>query len=326
MKRFLISLLISGILLYFAFRGVDWSTFKEGFARIGYVYLLLVIPLLLLVQWMRSYRWGLILRPLKKIDQGTLFSITSVGFMGILLLPARAGELLRPYLISQQKGVDIRSALATVVVERALDSLTILGFLVWTVLSIPLPLWVHRAGYFSFAILFSFLLFLFLVATQKERVLNFFRILTRRFPEWLQSGIQTFVTTFAEGLQILPDLKSLGLAVSLSLIVWALMGLNFYILLQAFHMRLPLIAAYVVLVLIVIGITIPGAPGFIGNYHLSCVLGLSLFGIPRSEAFNYAIVNHLIVVLFTVALGIIFLPRVKISWSDIFKKRGGSGF
>lgn len=69
--------------------------------------------------------------------------------MGILLLPARTGELLRPYLISQQKGVDVRSALATVVVERILDGLTIMGFFVWIIFFIPVPLWVHRARHYA---------------------------------------------------------------------------------------------------------------------------------------------------------------------------------
>lgn len=321
MKRFLISLLISGVLIYFALRGVDWTAFKDSLAHIEYPYLLVVVPLLLLIQWIRSYRWGLILKPIKKIDQRTLFPITSVGFMGILLLPARTGELLRPYLISQQKGVDVRSALATVVVERILDSLTIIGFLVWIIFFIPVPLWVHQAGYLSFTLFFCLLLFLFFVATQKERTLNLSRILTRRFPKKLQSGVQTFITTFMEGLQVLPDLRNFGMGIGLSLMIWALMGLVFYILFHAFHMRLPLIAAYAVLVLIVIGITIPGAPGFVGNYHLFCVLGLSLFGIPRSEALSYAIVNHLVIVVFTVALGIIFLPKVNISWPNLFKKR-----
>ena len=162
MKRFVISLFISGILFYFAFRGVDWSAFKEALGHMDYSYLLVVVPLLLLIQWIRSYRWGLLLRPIKKIDQSTLFSVTSVGFMGILLLPARTGELLRPYLISQKKEIDFRSALATVVVERVLDGLTIMGFFVWIILFIPLPLWVHRAGYLSFAVFLS-LLFLHIV-------------------------------------------------------------------------------------------------------------------------------------------------------------------
>jgi len=321
MKRFIISLLISGLLFYFAFKGVDWNAFKDGFARIDYLYLLIVFPLLLLVQWIRSYRWGVILKPIKRIDQSTLFPITSVGFMGILLLPARTGELLRPYLISQQKGLDLRSALATIVVERVLDGLTIMGFLVLVILFIPLPLWVHQAGYLSFAVFLSLLLVLFLLATREERTMSIIRILTKWLPQRVQNGTQAFVSSFTEGLRILPDLRRLGLGVVLSLIIWTLMGLVFYILLLCFHMRLPLIAGYTLLVIVVIGIMIPGAPGFVGNFHFACVVGLSLFGIPRSEALSYAIVNHLVVVLFTVALGVIFLPRVKISWPSLIKGR-----
>ena len=78
---------------------------------------------------------------------------------------------------------------------------------------------------------------------------------------------------------------------------------------------------HAVLVLVVIGVMIPGAPGFVGNYQLFHTLSLSLFGIPKSEALNYAIANHLIVVFFTVTLGVIFLPSVIISWPHLFKNR-----
>jgi len=54
------------------------------------------------MQFLRSYRWGVILEPLEKIDPFSLFSVTSVGFMAIAALPARLGELARPYLISQK--------------------------------------------------------------------------------------------------------------------------------------------------------------------------------------------------------------------------------
>jgi uncharacterized membrane protein YbhN (UPF0104 family) len=78
---------------------------------------------------------------------------------------------------------------------------------------------------------------------------------------------------------------------------------------------------HTVLVLVVIGVMIPGAPGFVGKYQLFHILSLSLFGIPKSEALNYSIANHLIVVLFTVTLGVISLPSVMISWPHLFKNR-----
>lgn len=58
MKRFLLGLLISGILSYFAFRGLDWVTLKRGLFEMNYSYFFLAIPLLLTIQWIRSYRWA----------------------------------------------------------------------------------------------------------------------------------------------------------------------------------------------------------------------------------------------------------------------------
>jgi glycosyltransferase 2 family protein len=319
MKRFIIGLLISGILSYFAFKGVDWRILKESLIQLDYRYLLPIILLNLLVQWMRSYRWGLILKPLQVLDQRTLFSVTSVGFMGILLLPARIGEFLRPYLISQKKQIDLRSALATVVVERVFDGLTIMGFFVWVILFVPLPAWVHRAGYLSLAVFLSTLLLLLFTLKQKEGTLKLVHPLVKVLPKKAQDTIRAFIHSFAQGLQILPDWKNTILVAGLSLAIWALMGLIFYISFYCTHFKLPLIAAYVVLTITVIGIMIPGAPGFVGNFHLFCVLGLSLFGIPRSEALTYAIITHLIQALSTIVLGIIFLPSVNISWPYLSK-------
>ena len=321
MKRFIISFLISGILIYFALRGVDWAALKKSLAEIEYRYLLLLIPVLFLIQLLRAYRWGLILKPIKAVDQGTLFSITSVGLMGILLLPARTGEFLRPYFISQEKGIDFRSAMATIVVERVLDGLTIMGFFIWIILFSQLPSWVYRAGYVSLAVFLAILSVLLLTIKKKEGALNLVRFFSGIFPNRVQVGIQEFINSFAEGLRILPDWRSVGFVIGLSLVIWILMGIVFYIIFQSFYFKLPLMAAYTVLVIVVIGVMIPGAPGFVGNFHLFCILALSLFGIPKPEALSYAIVSHLVHVLFTLALGVAFLPKVKISSPYLVKNR-----
>ena len=325
MKRFIISLLISGILIYFALRGVGWATLKMSLAEIEHRYLLLVIPLLLLIQFLRSYRWGLILKPIKAVDQRTLFSITSVGLMGILLLPARTGEFVRPYLISQEKGIDFRSAVATIVVERVFDGITIMGLFVWIILFSQFPPWVYRAGYVSLAVFLAVLSALLLTIKKKEGALNLVRFFTGIFPQRVQDGIQAFINAFAEGLRILPDWRKMGFVIGLSLSIWILMGIVFYIIFQSFYFKLPLMAAYTVLVIVVIGVMIPGAPGFVGNFHLFCILGLSLFGIPKPEALSYAIVNHLIQVLFTLALGLAFLYKVKICSPFLIKNGKRSG-
>jgi hypothetical protein len=74
------------------------------------------------------------------------------------------------------------------------------------------------------------------------------------------------------------------------------------------------------MVIIILGITIPTAPGFVGNWHFFCILGLSLFGIPKTDALTYAIVLHFLSIGIIVVLGLIFLPFNKFSFSDIRQK------
>jgi uncharacterized membrane protein YbhN (UPF0104 family) len=86
---------------------------------------------------------------------------------------------------------------------------------------------------------------------------------------------------------------------------------------QAFGFSLPLVAAGVLLVILMIGIAIPAGPGFVGNWHFFCILGLSLYGIPKAEALSFAIVYHFLSIGIIVLLGLIFLPFNRFSLRDM---------
>jgi uncharacterized membrane protein YbhN (UPF0104 family) len=93
-----------------------------------------------------------------------------------------------------------------------------------------------------------------------------------------------------------------------------------YILFFAFDIDLPLSAAFVLMAVIIIGIAIPAAPGFVGNWHFFCVLGLGLFGINKTDALTYAIVLHFLSIGIVVILGVAFLPFNRFSLSEIKTK------
>jgi uncharacterized protein (TIRG00374 family) len=80
-----------------------------------------VAAVLVLTQIIRSVRWGVILSPIKPINQRILFPITAVGFLAIIVVPMRLGEIVRPYLISAKQSVPVVSGIATILIERAMD-------------------------------------------------------------------------------------------------------------------------------------------------------------------------------------------------------------
>jgi uncharacterized membrane protein YbhN (UPF0104 family) len=76
-------------------------------------------------------------------------------------------------------------------------------------------------------------------------------------------------------------------------------------------------AAFMVMIILIVGIAVPTAPGFIGSWHFSCILALGLFGIAKTEALSFAVVYHFLSIVIVVALGVIFLPFNKFSVSDM---------
>nr|MBA3394114.1 flippase-like domain-containing protein [Deltaproteobacteria bacterium] len=89
-------------------------------------YLVTYLGLLVVVQLCRALRWNNLLAPLGvRIPTGPLLAISSVGFMAILALPARLGELVRPGLLRRRGDLSASAALGTVAVERVVDGLLV---------------------------------------------------------------------------------------------------------------------------------------------------------------------------------------------------------
>ena len=319
-KNIFAGLVISALFLYLAVRGIDVSEFIETFKFAKYNYFFLVVAVMLLVHYLRSYRWGVIIESLVKYRQGPLLAISSVGFMAIGVLPARLGEFVRPYLVKQKSGVRMSSTMATIVVERVFDMLTIMVVLFVVVLRISLPPIIFKTGIITLSISFSVLAVLIFLAVKKEFSLEKIdRILTMA-PSRLQKPLFRMAHSFIEGLQILPDIKKTLYVIVLSIVIWLSIGLSAYVLFFSFGFNLSLIKACALTVIIALGVMLPAAPGFVGTYHYACVLGLTFFGVSKPEALSYAVALHFLQFIPIVVLGLLFLPFQKISLPAFFAK------
>src|SRR6202051_958780 len=77
----------------------------------------------------RSRRWQYLLEPLRRTTFANAFRATAVGFAASTVLPARAGELIRPYFLARHERMSATGAFATIVLERLLDTLTVVALL-----------------------------------------------------------------------------------------------------------------------------------------------------------------------------------------------------
>jgi uncharacterized protein (TIRG00374 family) len=316
-KKMIVGLLLSAVLIYLTVRGIHLEDVAEGFKTVRYGYIPPVLILMLLIQLLRSLRWGVILSPMAKVDQLSLFSVTSVGFLAIVAMPARLGELARPYLISKKSNIRMTAALGTIFVERVFDSFTIFIMAAFVIFFIPLPLWLTEASLFFFLISIAVLAIMIFLVVKRETSFKIITPFLNRLPDRYAKKLDHLIRHFIDGFKIITHTRSLLYVIFLSGLIWLMGVLVIYILFFALGFHLPPVAAFVLMITLIIGITIPTAPGFIGNWHFFCVLGLSLFSIPRTDAFTFAVIYHFLSIGTVIIMGLIFLPFNKFSFTSL---------
>ena len=277
------------------------------------------------MQVLRSYRWGVILEPLEKVKHLSVFAVTNVGFLAICTIPARLGELARPYLISQISPIRMSSALGTIVAERALDSLAILVITVCVIMLHDLPPWMLKSAIAFFILSALLVCFMVFVIVRQEAALKVIERLAGLFPDRVAKIIKNMVGHFIKGIEVIADVRRLAYLLILSAAVWLVDVGAIYALLIACGFHLPVLAPFIVMIVLVAGIALPTAPGFIGNWHFACILALGLFGIAKAQALSFALVYHFLSVAVVIVLGVVSLPFAKFSLAGMTKKISDEG-
>jgi len=319
-KKIIFGILISLVLVYLSIRGINFTDVQNVLQKIQLPYVMLFMLLISLIQYLRSYRWGVILQPMGTIDQLSLFSVTSVGFMVIAALPARLGELARPYLISKRSSVKMSFALGTIVLERTMDFFIIIIIAVIVLFFIDMPPWMITSSIFFSFLALALLCFILFLILRRDQAIKLINKILNRLPEKIANKIDAVLHHFIDGIQVITNINLFLYLFFLSAVIWLVDVLAIYLLLLSFGFNLPVIASFVLMIVLIAGIAMPTAPGFIGNWHFACVLALSLFGLSKADALSFAVVYHFLSMVILLVFGVAFLPFNKFSISDMTKQ------
>lgn len=321
-KRLVIGVLLSAVLLYLFLRNIDmheiWQKIQEGDPS----WLLLAFVMNLLNYFVRSLRWRYFFRPIKKVGIWNTFYTTVIGFSISAVFPARLGEVVRPVLLGNKENISKSAALATVVVERLFDTLTILVMLVFYLIFLLDPdklnpearstmLEVKQAGFVLFFLVVGIIVFLFFLK-RKPAVKTFVRKIERILPRRLAHALDSFLDAFIEGLSILDHPKLLIQITVWSFFLWMVISTTFWAVCRAyFDFSFP--STFLIMIVLAIGIAVP-TPGGVGSYHLACKIGLTrFFHIPDVQAGAVAVVSHFINFVPITILGFLFLWKEGLS-------------
>jgi uncharacterized protein (TIRG00374 family) len=321
-KKLLLGIAVSAVFIYLTLKGVDLKAVLAELRNKSYEFLLPVAAVFILTQVIRSLRWGVILSPIKAINQRMLFPITSVGFMAIIIAPMRLGEMVRPYLIKVKQAVPFGSGIATILIERIMDLLVLLLFLFIILSLVSLPTWIVKGGTVLLSILFLVLLFIILFMVFPEKIKKFLFPLTKRLPRRAAKGLEGFIGNAAAGFRVISSISKFTKVFLLSLVVWLLSALAVFLLFSFFKLPLGIMAAIAVTTITALGLSLPAAPGFIGNFQFACIVALSFYGVAKDEAFAFAMGYYFTGIGVNLVLGLIFLPFMNIHFGQMLKKNG----
>ncbi len=296
--KIIFGLLISLGFLFLAFRQLNFQQMKQAFSQANYWLLIPSLIILFTSHWLRSLRWQLLLNPIKKIPIGNLFSALLIGYAANTILPAHLGEFVRAYVIGKKRDISVSSALATIVVERIIDILSIVLIMAVTLVIYPFPDWVKKSGYIMFAFAIGLFIFLILMKAHTEATMKFLSRLLKPFPQKLTDQVEHLSRSFLDGLKPMNNRFDYIIICILSILIWLCYWGVLYINLYTFNLiadyNLNVTAGLVLLVITTISVVVPSSPGYIGTYHWLCQVSLELFSVPRAIGLTYAIVVHAI--------------------------------
>lgn len=320
MKKILLSILIGIFLLYLSFRGVDLNFVFQPLQKLNYLYSVFIIITIIAIYLLRSFRLKYIINTLSPdLSFIQCLSYNCVGYFFILLLPMRLGELIIPYLIKKDGFLSISSALSMIAVERLIDLIVLVSLLFLIVFNFVMPNWLLKSGVLLGGILVLGCIVFIIMYRHSHYIWKLLLPIMNLFPEPLHLKIKNILKGFKEGFSMFANPKRIAITVFISYIVWLLSAICIYFSFRFINLNLDFMAAVSIMVINVIGVSIPAGPAMVGNFQFSIIVALELFGVDKNISFSFANLYYMINFTATILFGLPFFYYVNFSLSEIKK-------
>lgn len=320
---------ISALCVWISMRDVRLAEVWAALRRANYLGFLALMGLTVLGFWIRALRWRHLIAAPQRIANGSLFGATMIGFMTNNVLPFRLGEFVRPWALARREQLSKSTLLATIVVERAVDMLTLLAILGLALLVHPLSEStaagrMTRAGA-GVLVIACIALTAFVVMVERSPGLahRVTRLATSPLPPNVRARAADMLGHFIDGLGLFRDPRRVALVFVMSFLMFGCFTLGLQVSVMAFGLGLPWYAGLVLLVLTAVGIMVPAAPGYIGTMHLACIAGMALFDVGKDLAVPFAWFYWAGQWLPVTALGLWYLQREGLSLGSLGRVEEG---
>ena len=306
--KILMPLVLGAGILYWMYRGEDWQTILHvATDEMDWTWMLLSFPFGILAQMFRGWRWRQTLEPVVQEHPRTSVLLHSIflSYAASLVIP-RVGEFTRCGVLKRYDGVSFPKALGTVVTERAIDSLLVMGI---TAIVLLLEMstfgtFFRKTGTNLHSILHGFSWAGYLVvAICAVAILILLHFLLRKLS--IYDKVRATLLGIWQGVISLKDVRNIPLFVFFTLGIWVSYFLHYYLTFFCFDFTADLGMGCALVTFIVgsIAVIVP-TPNGAGPWHFAVKTMLILYGVADEKALYFVLIVHTVQTLLVVALGI----------------------
>ena len=257
----------------------------------------------------RALRWRRILREQKDFSLKGIMVPVMVGHMANNVLPARLGELYRAHFLGRRAEMSRSGAVGSIVVERTLDVMMLIITTALVFLLFP------QTRFLGGPIVGIALIFLALAAgilfcvLAAERTNEMTYRVLGLLPKKIEGFFNSRLESFLRGIRGLTTIRGYLEAGGYTVVIWFLEAAAIALSIISFGVLLPLGGYFLVYALVVLGTTLPSAPGYVGPYQYAFVLALGVFSVSEGEALAISVVAHISLLGSITVIGLALLWR-----------------
>jgi uncharacterized protein (TIRG00374 family) len=292
----LIGLGISAACVVFVLSSVDLGAAIEVLRQADITMLLIGCAFFLGCVALRSFTWLVLLPPRpdgSRIPLPRVVPLVFIGLLGNTVLPARLGEVIRAYLVTQRERVSLGGALGSILLERIVDTSTLAVMAFGSALLLGVSGWVLTGTGILAAAGVAILVVLLTVGFRP--LLSALRAIARI--EVLRRGVLAILANLEEFVHWSGGTHrraSVAAAMAISVGLWSCSAAMFLFVSRSLGVDLNVTSAVLVMAVTVLATAIPSAPAYVGTYELAAVAVLTSIGVSPDAALAIAVVTHVI--------------------------------
>ena len=261
----------------------------------------------------RALRWQRLIRPIARVRYPSMLGYLLVGYLANNILPARLGELVRSHYLGDREGISRASALGTVVVERVVDLVAVVGIASVALLLLSVRGVIGNAVLLGAAVTGLFLIVLSVgIVAHRLPGLDRIRATIERYPK-----VRDLARSLQDGLSVAARPRTIGEAVLVSAVSWTVAILALAAVGQSLGVQLTIAQAALIASGVALVSAVPAGPSNLGTFELAAQELGKAVGVAPATALALGILLHVLILLVTSIGGAIAFARL--GW------RGDSG-